>query len=504
MPIERGLRHVETKVTSWSIAYRIAASFAVLIVVGMGLLSAVVLTSQAELMRKQVNQQGRSLVTQFSHSATEPLFTDDNFSLQVLINQLVTDPQVSSVVIYDEFQQPLLSGGTAPINQFQDFLNKEGQLIQSGLFALDSNGKVGRDLVSFIAPISFDNVVAGHAAITLTAQSLRSAHQKTMQVLIIATIVMMLLAVSIAYWMSRRLAKPVTTLVSATEALARGEFSTHIKWRRQDELGQLAEALNSMSRSLHEKQQMEGVLSRFVADDVAKNMLNDLDKVDIGCERVDASVLFVDIVGYTELAENATTDEVVALLNEYLAYFTLCSQLFFGTVDKFIGDCAMVIFGAPRLNSDHRFNAIACATVMVRLLERVNKIRSQSGQQEIQVRIGINSGEMMAGYVGAHQRMEYTVVGDAVNVASRLSRMAEPGKIVVGEDVVNDKSLQGRVRFTPYREVTVKGRRGVTNTFHIDQIESQYQRTMDTMIDDVLRQTRQSMPPAIVQRKVAS
>ena len=122
-------------------------------------------------------------------------------------------------------------------------------------------------------------------------------------------------------------------------------------------MGQLADALNNMSRSLHQKQQMEGVLSRFVADDVAKTMMDDLDKVNIGCERVDASVLFVDIVGYTELAEKATTEEVVELLNEYLAYFTLCSQLFFGTVDKFIGDCAMVIFGAPRINSDHRFNA---------------------------------------------------------------------------------------------------------------------------------------------------
>src|SRR5690606_17425380 len=126
------------------------------------------------------------------------------------------------------------------------------------------------------------------------------------------------------------------------------------------------------------------------------------------------------------------------LLNEYFAYFTLCGRLFFGTVDKFIGDCAMIVFGAPKHNPDHRFNAIACASVMLRLLEQVNELRRERGQREVQVRIGVNSGEMMAGIVGGSQRMEYTVVGDTVNVASRLSRIARPGEMVVGEAVSRD------------------------------------------------------------------
>lgn len=486
-----------------SIAYRIAASFAILIIIGMGLLSAVVLTYQNNLMRDQVNHQGHSLVTQLAYSATEPLFTDDLFALQVLVNQLANDRQILGVAIYNENQQPLLENGNVPNSQRQLVARADQPAAMDGYYWQAQNNKSGPGLISFFAPISFQDVTAGYAMVTLSAETLRSSFQQTMRVLVFATIVMTLLAVAIAYYMSRRLARPVTTLVSATEALARGEFSTHISWQRQDELGQLATALNNMSRSLHEKQQMEGVLSRFVADDVAKNMMNDLDNVNIGCVRVDASVLFVDIVGYTELAERATTEEVVELLNEYLAYFTLCSQLFFGTVDKFIGDCAMVIFGAPRINSDHRFNAIACATVMMRLLQRINDMRRERGQQKIDVRIGINSGDMMAGYVGAHQRMEYTVVGDTVNVASRLSRMADPGEIIVGEDVVQDQSLQGRVMFAPHREVQVKGRRGTTRTYHIVSIDHQYQRTMDTMIDDIIQQTRKQHDTAATAKTTA-
>jgi adenylate cyclase len=493
---KQALLLMRQRLSKLSIVYRIAASFTVLIVVGMGLLGAVVLTYQNNLMREQVNQQGRSLVTQFAHSATEPLFTDDLFSLQVLVNQLVTDAQIRGAVVFDENNQTLFASGDVPALTRQLFAsgNVDNAIVE-GIFWQTADDQNLVDLVSFATPISFKGVVAGHALVTLTAESLHSSFQHTMRVLVFATVAMMLLAISIAYWLSRRLAKPVTTLVSATEALARGEFSTHITWQRTDELGQLAQALNNVSQSLHQKQQMEGVLSRFVADDVAKTMMDDLDKVNIGCVKVDASVLFVDIVGYTELAERASTEAVVELLNEYLAYFTLCSQLFFGTVDKFIGDCAMVIFGAPRLNSDHRFNAIACATVMLRLLGRINDLRQQRGQQKIDVRIGINSGNMMAGFVGARQRMEYTVVGDTVNIASRLSRMAEPGEIIVGEDVVQDQSLQGRVHFAAHREVTVKGRRGKTRTYHIVSIDAQYQRTMDTMIDDVLRHNRPSNLP---------
>lgn len=488
-----------------SIAYRIAASFTVLIVTGIGLLGAVVLGYQNELMKEQVSYHGASLVQQLSHSATEPLFTDDLFSLQVLVNRLVTDEQIYGASIYDEKRLPLFASGSIPPSGIEKLINGQGQKLgqTDSLFWQDQSESSPIDLVSFVAPVSFNQVVAGYALVTLSAQTLRSSFQQTMKVLVVASLVMMVLAISLAYWISRRLALPVTALVSATEDLARGEFSTRIQWQRQDELGQLAEAFNRMSHSLHEKQQMEGVLSQFVADDVAKSIMSDLGKVNIGCERVDASVLFVDIVGYTELAESSSTEDVVEILNEYLAYFTLCSQLFFGTVDKFIGDCAMVIFGAPRLNSDHRFNAIACATVMLRLLKRINNLRSQRGQQAIDVRIGINSGEMMAGYVGARQRMEYTVIGDTVNVASRLSRMANPGQIIVGEDVVEDSSLQGRVAFSPYEEVTVKGRRGLTKTFLIDEIDGQYQRTMDTMIDDVLRQTNQSALPKVFEKNVS-
>ncbi|MEX1032191.1 MAG: adenylate/guanylate cyclase domain-containing protein [Cellvibrionaceae bacterium] len=470
------------------IAYRLAASFTAVIVVGMGLLSAVVLSYQADLMRQQINEYGTTIVGQFAHSVTEPLFIDDLFALQVMTTKLTSDPHVLGAALFDERGEQLFAAGYIPGLPIQD-ITGTGYVINeqfSGLEWQQTRARGDGDLVSFVAPISFQDVVAGHALISLSVASIQASFENTMRVLLFATIAMMVLGIAIAYWMSRRIAQPVEELVAANDALASGNYGIKLDTRRCDEFGKLSAAFNRMARSLREKHQMEGVLSRFVADDVAQAMLSDLDKVDVGSSRVDASVLFVDIVGYTELAENCTSEEVVELLNEYFAYFTLCSRLFFGTVDKFIGDCAMIIFGAPKPNPDHRFNAIACASVMLRLLKQLNIIRRARGLREIDVRIGINSGEMMAGIMGASQRMEYTVVGDTVNVASRLSRLAQPGEIIVGEAVASDTSLKERVSFVVSDKVAVRGRKSVVNTYRIAAIASSYERTMDTMITDIL------------------
>lgn len=481
------------------IAYRLAASFTAVIVIGMGCLSALVLSYQGDLMRQQINEYGTTIVSQFAHSTTEPLFIDDHFALQVMTSNLTSDPQILGAALFDERGDQIFSTGEIPAKSLQEVI-AAGRATTGKLSTLEwqqNNSDRARDLISFVAPISFQNVVAGHAMISVSVASIHASFEKTAQVLLLATLIMMLLGIAIAAWMSRRMARPVEQLVAATDVLASGNYDIQLDTHRRDELGKLSAAFNRMARSLREKSQMEGVLSRFVADDVAQAMLSDLDKVDVGCKRVDASVLFVDIVGFTELSEQLTSEEVVELLNEYFAYFTLCSRLFFGTVDKFIGDCAMIIFGAPKQNPDHRFNAIACASVMLRLLEQVNELRRERGLREVHVRIGVNSGEMMAGILGGSRRMEYTVVGDTVNVASRLSRLAQPGGMVVGEAVSKDDSLRHRVNFSTGEEVTVRGRKGLVKTYRVDAIAPEYQRTMDNMIADILKNTASNMDAAL-------
>ncbi len=470
------------------LAYKMALAFSLVIILGMGVLGWAVIQLQDQLMRKQMNEFGVTIASQYAAGATDFVFTDKQFEIQVLTAKLVNDSLVEGAALFENDGDSLIQQGEVPLPSL-DVILREGRTIDDQFRLWEWWGVADeqrRALASFLAPVSFKEVTAGYALVTVSQSNINRSFQRTLRTILAATVLMMAIAILMAYWMSRRMARPIERIVEATDALGRGDFQVRINDRRNDELGRLNEAVNRMAKNMQEKNQVEGVLTRLVSNEVAEEMLSDPAVVDLGSERVVASVLFVDIVGFTSKAEKLEPEAVVEMLNEYFSHFTQCSHLFFGAVDKFIGDCAMVIFGAPRANPNHRFNAIACAVVIMRLLERLNLQRQREGKESVEVRIGINTGEMMAGMIGARERMEYTVVGDAVNLASRISALAGPGEIVVGEEVLHQPNLKDRVTAEPFRQVKVKGKSVMVSTYRIVTVAAKYQSIMDNMIDDIL------------------
>jgi class 3 adenylate cyclase len=171
-------------------------------------------------------------------------------------------------------------------------------------------------------------------------------------------------------------------------------------------------------------------------------------------------VLFADVVAFTPLAESRSAEEVVSLLNEL---FSILTEIVFrhgGTVDKFIGDCIMAIWGAPVAQPDHAQRALAAAEDMMRFLETANERFREVYGIEIRLGIGVNSGEAIVGNIGSDKRMEYTVIGDVVNVAARLESIAAPNQLLVSEatrrlagvgfdlTLVGEKNLTGRKNAT--------------------------------------------------------
>jgi adenylate cyclase len=199
-------------------------------------------------------------------------------------------------------------------------------------------------------------------------------------------------------------------------------------------------------------------LGRFLSPQVASRIIatNDSQGFELGEPEVrDVTVLFADIVGFTSLSEKLTPSAIALILNDYLSRMTDAIFMFEGTLDKYIGDAIMAVFGAPLDMPDHAARAVKTAIEMRDRLAEFNAER-KSGPL-LQIRIGINSGKAVAGEIGSVNKREYTVLGDTVNTASRLeSSVAKPGLIVIGPNTFN--AVDGQFNLRPMGEFSLKGK----------------------------------------------
>jgi adenylate cyclase len=193
-------------------------------------------------------------------------------------------------------------------------------------------------------------------------------------------------------------------------------------------------------------------VAREVVDEILKNP----DTLILSGERRDVTVLFCDIRGFTPTAESIPPEDVVDLLNSFYDLMIEATFKYDGTLDKFLGDGVMAIFGAPLFRQDHAVMAARAALAMQVGVRQLSAERVALGKPPLSVGIGLNAGEAIAGTVGTSERMEYTVIGDSVNLASRLESIAGPGQVLVSATTY--ARLNGAVRGRPLGRFTVKGK----------------------------------------------
>ncbi|HYC32448.1 MAG TPA: adenylate/guanylate cyclase domain-containing protein [Gemmatimonadales bacterium] len=204
---------------------------------------------------------------------------------------------------------------------------------------------------------------------------------------------------------------------------------------------------------------------RYFAPNVAAEIAQQEGTIRLGGERRPITVLFSDIRGFTAMAESMGPDAVARLLSEY---FTEMVEVIFehgGTLDKFIGDAIMALWGAPISHEDDPDRALRAAVAMQQAIDELNRKWAAAGGPEIGVGIGINHGEVFAGNIGSHRRLEYTVLGDAVNVAARLCAEAGPGEILVTEPLLGVVREHVDTEFLP--ELALKGKAQVVQVYRL-------------------------------------
>ena len=207
-----------------------------------------------------------------------------------------------------------------------------------------------------------------------------------------------------------------------------------------------------------EKRKVKKLFGRYVSKDVYNQLLEHPDRAELGGKRREMSVLFSDIRGFTTVTEKGNPEELVAQLNEYFSRMVDIVFRHQGTVDKFVGDMVMALFGAPLDDPLHADHAVASAVDMVRELGDLNRKWATEGRAQLDIGVGINSGDMIAGNIGSSSIMSYTVIGDNVNLGSRLESLNKDYKTRIIISDATRARLSGAYDIRPLGDVVVKGK----------------------------------------------
>ncbi|KZX77680.1 cyclase, partial [Alcanivorax sp. HI0013] len=329
----------------------------------MAILGSLLLNNQLDRMREQADTFGEAIALQLANTAREPLLADDNFLLKVQLNNLTRSDSVRGAALFDRSGNLVDKAGILPLaaNPLQERI-KHWELQDE-------------PVTTYYATVDVNDSVAGYTAISLSDRPIMAARESVQDTMINATLIMSVIAIIASFLISRRLARPIHDLLEATSAMRRGDLNYRIQDRRNDEIGGLIEAYNTMAHGMLEKDQVEQVLKRFVSPSVAHNMMADLDQVQLGGRDVQATVVFADIVGFTRLSETLAPDAIAEMLNVYFDAITTATTFYRGTIDKYMGDCAMIVFGVPEKDDEHLFHGLCCAVMIQRMVERLNEFR---------------------------------------------------------------------------------------------------------------------------------
>ncbi|WP_018954316.1 adenylate/guanylate cyclase domain-containing protein [Thioalkalivibrio sulfidiphilus] len=458
------------------VAHKLALIIAALAVLVMGILGAILLAQHTQTLRGQAESFGETLARQLAGASAELVMAEDRLALAALVNNLVQSEDIRGAAILAVDGTPMAQAGVQPDSgvvsepwgQGRRWLIRETQ----------------EPVASHRAVLRYQQVELGQVVVTHSLAPLEATTRRAIGLVTGATLLMALLASLAAGILGKRLSRPIDDLMDASRAIGAGNYGFRFTERRNDEIGHLMESFNELARGLLEKSQVEAALSRYVSPGVARQILDNLEQVQLGGRHVEGTVLFADIAGFTSLSERLPPARVADLLNEYFGYITRIATHHQGTIDKFIGDCAMVVFGVTDPDPDHHVHALQCALMLQRLVARLNRQRDARGEPRVEFRIGINSGEMLAGNLGASDRMQYTVVGDTVNLASRLMGIAEPGQIVVRDEMMQDPRVSGIVHARQSDEIRVRGREAPVVTYRIEPAREEPE--LDRDIDQLL------------------
>lgn len=407
-----------------------------LLVVGIALVAALLYNSFSGALENEARKRGRFIAGNLAQNARQAILLEDDVVLGKLLDDVANEAEVVGARLLNTDGAILgstLPGETASAEGESSPLSPPRMTLSK---PFDSESSSEGEVLA--ARMIFQKVDLGEAQIILDVEAVvGSVVQRSRRDLYFASGGMVLLGVFIAVVMSGRITRPLSRLRLAVQALAKGDSTARVDVRSRDELAILAQAFNNMSASLSEKRRVESAFRSYVSDHVLKQILDQPDAIILG-ERREITVLFIDIRQFTRMANRVEPEPLVAFLNESFELVTERLLEHGATVDKYLGDAILAYFGAPIESPEHPERAVAAAIAVQRSVEERNKTSDEQDPfRRLELGIGIQTGSVIVGDIGTELKRNYTIIGDPVNVAERLQKLARPGEIMLTRDVAD-------------------------------------------------------------------
>jgi len=392
-----------------------------------------ILSRQKDQLYDQSKKIGMVSLNYFAANARIPLLEDDILQLNTLIKNTTAVEGLVYAVIVDQDQK--IKAHTDH-DQIGKILNKSEPLStetrEGEITYFTTRLPTGRQVLNLAHPVRFQDKLLGEVHVGVSIDFINELIRQNKKSVVSLTLTIILVGILVALLMGLRFSHPIEKLVFATQEIGRGNYHHKVQLGRNDELGNLATAFNQMGNELLRKSRMQESFGKYVGAEVLDMILANPEANWLKGHRNRATTLIADIRGFTAFSDIREPEAVVEALNEYFEIATRTIIHYGGYIDKFIGDAVLAVFGVPVYRRNHLERALRAA------LDLQAELKKASGGGNVllgAVGISIDTGEVVAGNIGTQEKMEYTVIGDSVNSASRLNGLAGPGEVIISQAV---------------------------------------------------------------------
>lgn len=449
-----------------SIRLKLALVITLLIIFIMSCASIFFFRSQKEEVVNQMTRFGTALSANLSHNSSVPLLENDEASLHILLEEVSKVPDIDYVMVVDKKGTVKAHSDISKIDHPYQQLTNIIPISRTDTLEIVKYRDGTHEVLDFTTPISFSQVALGTIHVGVSLESLRKKINQTALFAILLTSVLIIIGVCVSLSISAHFSRPIFNLVRGTTEIKNGNFTYRSERLSNDELGDLSLAFNDMAEGLRKKEVIQDAFGKYVNPEIVEMILKNPDDQWFQGRKIPLTVMFTDIRGFTSFSEKTAPEEVVALLNEH---FTMATEIILrhgGHVDKFIGDAVLAVFGALMEYEDHAERAVRAAVALQEAMRKEGTVLGDGSL--LSIGIGINTGEVIAGNIGSQKRMEFTVIGDTVNLASRLTGVAGPGEVIISRTVY--EKVAQIVTAEKLDPVPVKGKSESVDIYRVDAV----------------------------------